>query len=338
MTLDNYTRLIYLQWQGALSAEERKELHAWLAESPDHQQVEKEIYQSLQLLNDYEPGFPVDVKGDYEQVKAQLHLSKATAPDQPTAKVRTLPSHRKWLGAAAAIAALLVTTAYFFWPQQPPSLEWAAIETKSGETHSITLSDGTQVWLNELSRFSYPVSFSGNNRPVKLEGEAYFKVAKNPDQPFEIGTPQSEVEVLGTSFNLRAYPNEPTTTLTVEDGRVLFTEKSKGSSVTLTQNEEAVIHHETQQVSTNKKADMNAMAWQTNHLRFKNRSLTEVFEIMERHFKVKINCSNPNLEKCNFTSPKEYNLDSLFSKLVKLYQIEVVSDGAEGYVVKGGGC
>jgi transmembrane sensor len=337
MNLDKYTRLIYLQWQGALSAEEQKDLHAWLAESPEHQQVEKEIYQSLQLLNDYEPDFPVDVKGVYEQVKAQLHLSKTTTLDQPTAQLRTLNSRRKWFGAAAAIA-LLVTTSFFFWQLQSPPLEWTAVETKSGETHSITLSDGTQVWINELSRFSYPESFSGDNRPVSLEGEAYFKVSKNPDQPFEIGTSQSTVNVLGTAFNLRAYSNEPTTTLTVEEGRVRFTEKSKGNSIILTQNEEAVIHHESKQVSTNKKADMNAMAWQTNHLRFQNRSLTEVFEIMERHFKVTITCNNPELKNCNFTSPKEYNLESLFSKLVKLYQIEVVSDGAESYVIKGGGC
>jgi len=337
MKQEKYIRLIYLQWQNALSAAEKEELHVWLAESPDHQKVEEEIYQSLELLGDYEPRFEVDVKGDYAKMRKQMDFNNPSVKQPATAKVVGISSRRKWMSVAATIA-LLITASFFFWNQQAPPLEWTALETKMGETQSITLEDGTQVWLNENTRFSYPKSFTGETRPVALSGEAFFDVAKNPDKPFEITTATSAVNVLGTSFNVRAYEKEPTTTVTVKTGKVQFVEKSEGESVLLNQNQEAVILHETKQISTNKKADMNALAWQTNHLRFKNRSLTEVFNIMERHFKVTIDCTNEALKDCKFTSPKEYNLESLFRKLTKFYNIEVTSPEDGAYVIAGGGC
>ena len=239
----------------------------------------------------------------------------------------------------AATIALLITASFFFWNQQSPPLEWVAFETKAGETQRITLEDGTLVWLNEKTKFSYPTTFSGKRRPVEINGEAFFDVTKNADKPFVINTTESEVKVIGTSFNVRAYEQEPSTTVTVKTGKVQVTEKTQGdNSVTITQNQEAVILHGSRQIATNKKADMNALAWQTNHLRFRDRPLTEVFEIMERHFKVAIDCNNAALKNCRFSSPKEYNLESIFTTLTKVYQIEVTSDGEGGYVVKGGGC
>jgi len=337
MNQEKYIRLIYLQWQNALSPDEKKDLHEWLAESADHQKIEEEIYESLGLLDDYEPSFDLDVKGDYAKVRKQMNLSASEVIKKEPAKVVGMTSRRKWMGIAATIA-LLITATFFFWNQKTPPLKWTALETKMGETQSITLADGTAVWLNENTRFSYPKSFTGERRPVELKGEAFFDVAKNPDKPFEITTAESEVKVLGTSFNVRAYPKEATTTVTVKTGKVQFLEKGEGKMIVLIQNQEAVILHETRQISTNKRADMNALAWQTNHLRFKSRSLTEVFDIMERHFKVEINCTNEALKNCKFSSPKEYNLESIFTKLTKLYNIEVRSDGAGAYVVEGGGC
>lgn len=337
MKEEKYLHLIYLQSQGALSSDEKQELQDWLAESADRQKIEEEISKSLNLLDDYEPNFEVDVKSDYAKMRKQMDFGVSTNAKKETTKVVGISSRRKWMSVAATVA-LLITASFFFWNQKSPPLEWTAFETKMGETQSITLEDGTQVWLNENTRFSYPKSFTGDRRPVELAGEAFFDVAKNADKPFEINTAISAIKVLGTSFNLRAYGEEPTTTITVKSGKVQFIEKEKENSVMLTQNQEAVILHETKQISTNKKADMNALAWQTNHLRFKNRSLTDVFEIMERHFRIEIDCTNEALKNCKFSSPKEYNLESIFTKLTKFYNIEVSSDGAGGYIVKGGGC
>lgn len=338
MNKEKYIRLIYLQYKGLLSSEEQKDLLEWLAASPDNQKVEEEIYQSLTLLEDYQPDFDVDVKADFQKVRHALNLSG----DEVSAKVVPLSTvtniRRKWLGIAAAIA-LLITASFFFWNQSTPPLQWANIETLAGETQSISLADGSKIWLNENTRFSYPTSFSGKRRPVELSGEAYFEIAADEDRPFIVSTQNSVVEVLGTSFNLRALDSEPTTTLTVKTGQVRFYEKNnKDRVVFLSQNQEAVLLHQSKQIALNKKADLNALSWQTNHLRFRNRSLTDVFDILERHFKIDIDCQNPALKDCRFSSSKEYNLESIFAKLKKLYHLEVqkMKDGL--YVITGGGC
>ncbi|MFK7806573.1 MAG: FecR family protein [Saprospiraceae bacterium] len=335
MKQDKYIDLIYRQWQGHLSIAEEEMLERWLSESNTHRQQAEEVRQSIELLGDYEPSFEVDVKADYKKLKSNLNLSTVSEKPRNKSTVISLSSRRKWMGIAATVT-LLITASFLFWNLRSVPLEWLAIETKAGETQSITLEDGTHIWLNERTQLIYPKAFTGKTRPVKIKGEAFLDVAKNTDQPFEVTTKSADVKVLGTSFNVRAYEIEPTTTITVKSGRVQFSKTDE--SIVLTQNQEAVLHHESKQISHNKRADMNALAWQTNHLRFRNRSLTEVFEIMERHFKIEIKNTNSSLKDCKFTSPKEYNLESLFSKLNKLYQIEVITDGEADYIVKGGGC
>jgi ferric-dicitrate binding protein FerR (iron transport regulator) len=74
---------------------------------------------------------------------------------------------------------------------------------------SLTLSDGTKVWLNAASSLKYPTSFTGKDRKVEITGEAYFEVTHNADMPFKVDKDGMEVTVLGTHFNVNAYDDEP---------------------------------------------------------------------------------------------------------------------------------
>ena len=89
-----------------------------------------------------------------------------------------------------------------------PVADWHTLEVSKGGEYIMTLQDGTVVWLNSETKMRYPVQFSGQNREVWLEGEAYFKVAKNEKQPFVVKTENMDVRVLGTEFNLKAYADE----------------------------------------------------------------------------------------------------------------------------------
>lgn len=90
------------------------------------------------------------------------------------------------------------------------------IETPKSAQYALQLPDGTKVWLNSLSQIKYPIEFVGPQRKVELVGEAYFEVVHNPKQPFIVVTAQQEVNVLGTSFNVFAYPSEPEQTTLIE--------------------------------------------------------------------------------------------------------------------------
>ena len=89
---------------------------------------------------------------------------------------------------------------------------WRTIEVPKKGQYKLQLADGTLVWLNAASSLRFPIKFTAENRTVYLEGEAYFEVRENKKQPFVVKSSAHEVQVLGTSFNLSAYPNESTVT------------------------------------------------------------------------------------------------------------------------------
>ena len=102
----------------------------------------------------------------------------------------------------------------------------------AGESYKIVLSDGTEVWLNAATRLRFPSRFYGKQREVYVEGEAYFKVAKDAAHPFIVHTTLTQVQVLGTSFNINTYEAGNVKTALVE-GKVL-TKSNDGKSMELT--------------------------------------------------------------------------------------------------------
>ena len=85
--------------------------------------------------------------------------------------------------------------------------------TPNGGQYRVQLADGTQVWLNAASTLQYPASFNGSDRTVTLTGEAYFEVAQDASKPFFVKVNGMTVQVLGTHFNVNAYPDEKTSPL-----------------------------------------------------------------------------------------------------------------------------
>lgn len=101
------------------------------------------------------------------------------------------------------------------------NISFNTLRTPRGGQFKLTLPDGTNVWLNAASSITYPTAFTGANREVKVSGEAYFEVAKIADKPFRVSINDvTSIQVLGTSFNINAYADEPYTNTTLLDGRI----------------------------------------------------------------------------------------------------------------------
>jgi transmembrane sensor len=98
--------------------------------------------------------------------------------------------------------------------------EYNTLNTPRGGQYHITLSDGTNVWLNAASSIRYPAAFAGKERRVVITGEAYFEVAHNKDMPFRVISNGQELEVLGTHFNINAYADEQNVITTLFQGSV----------------------------------------------------------------------------------------------------------------------
>lgn len=163
--------------------------------------------------------------------------------------------------------------------------------TPRGRQFEITLPDGTHVWLNAASSIRYPTIFSGNNRKVELDGEAYFEVTKNAKQPFIVNARnKASIEVLGTSFNVSAYENEKSLNTTLLDGSV------KVNGTILKPGQQALV---TDVVRIIDNADIDkVMAWQRGFFNFEGASLEEVMQQLERWYDIDVAYENgiPDIE------------------------------------------
>jgi transmembrane sensor len=210
-----------------MSKKEKKNLQDWL--KGNREMPSKDIDSIWDLSGQYKSGYHPDVEGGLSRLKARMKQSGKTS------RVVPLKSNRRiFLRFAAAVALILAIG--FTWKTLLYESRINEI-TENDQQKELFLADGTLVVLNQNSKLEYPESFSGQQRVVKLSGEAYFNVAHNPEQPFLILTEESSVKVLGTSFNLRAYPSETFTEVEVESGKVAFSVNNSNSSLTLTANE-----------------------------------------------------------------------------------------------------
>jgi len=166
--------------------------------------------------------------------------------------------------------------------------------------YKLVLSDGTEVWLNATTKLRFPFNFTGDKREIYLEGEAFFNVAKNAAQPFIVHTEKSDVQVLGTSFNVSAYKNGVTTTALVS-GAVI--NRVGSTEATLKPGQEAVVTGDRQLI---RKFDEDEVTgWMKGLYIFHNTSLREIASVLERWYGVKVVFDNNEIAEKRFTGGLE---------------------------------
>lgn len=181
----------------------------------------------------------------------------------------------------------------------------------AGQYH-LTLPDGTLVYLNSASTLSYPTKFIGNARVVTLIGEAYFEVAKNPKMPFRVNVNnEQQIEVLGTHFNVKAYPDEHMISTTLLEGSVKVT--ARNQQVMLKPGQ-AAINNSASTIMV-KPADLEeVMAWKNGMFIFNNESITEIMKKISRWYDVEV-VYQGNMENIYFTG--NYSRSKSLSSLLQ---------------------
>lgn len=171
------------------------------------------------------------------------------------------------------------------------------------ETKTIQLPDGSEVTLNRYSTLTYPQTFKKKNREVQLQGEAYFKVAKDSDHPFIVQTTNILVEVLGTQFNLEAYPKDERIKTTLFEGSVSVKQTANNESVILAPHESATYHKENGLLTKEQAHNINdEIAWKTGSYIFNNLPLKEIARELSNAFGVKITIQSSQLASYKMTA------------------------------------
>lgn len=154
---------------------------------------------------------------------------------------------------------------------------------------TVSLSDGSTVWLNTQSELLVPKIFKGHKRNVYFKGEAFFEVAKNPRRPFKVYANGTTTQVLGTSFNLKALDSARIVSLTVVTGEVSFSlNNNKSKNLILFSGQKGLFDILNGKLQMDINKNVNFLAWKTGKLQFNNASLDEVCDVLHEYYKIKI--------------------------------------------------
>lgn len=244
-----------------------------------------------------------------------VHASPVSSLEIPYEHFERIRKHRQrekfrrlwnYCRNTAAMLALPLAVSLWFLLQEKPEMNYAApvsqtISTPMGVKGEISLPDGTKVWLNCGSSLSYPVAFTGLKRKVLLQGEAFFDVKRDSLFPFEVELPKgAKIEVLGTSFNVSSYDNDPSIETTLVSGEVIF--KKDGNQIRMKPSDRLMFVKSRNKV-VQKVVDTDLYtSWKENKLVFRNAPMEEVIRKMERWYGVKIEVLNKKIYTYSITA------------------------------------
>ncbi|MDR1866606.1 MAG: FecR domain-containing protein [Bacteroidales bacterium] len=221
----------------------------------------------------------------------------------------------KWVAAAAVLLLAYVAGAKNANPSDH-HLQYTFESAENG-TSMLMLSDGSKVWLNKATTLRYGDDYGHKKREIALTGEAYFEVARDAGKPFIVKTAQVDVEAVGTQFNVRAYPDEPTVSATLTEGSVKVFAGAK----------EILVEQVGQQVRYDKTGNTIMLkntngeqytAWKDGLMIFDREPIESVFEQMERNFNMVIRLKNRKLADKKITG--RFSLNEKPEKILKVLQ------------------
>ncbi len=187
--------------------------------------------------------------------------------------------------AAVLIPVILIAGGYFYLSAKQDIV--VEISVANGEKHYLFLPDSTEVWLNAGTTIRYTDNFKGEERIVRLDGEAYFSVANNESRPFVVETRHLAVKVLGTRFNVKAYAEDEKIITTLESGKVEIA-TGQGETVILKPDEQLSYNSMTGTIELMDVVPADASGWINGQLIFDGSTFDEIICTLERRFNISV--------------------------------------------------
>jgi len=336
MTLsENIMLLLTRQWNGELLTDaEQSALDQWLA-APDHAAEADRLHRVWSAAGNYPSHYEPDFEAGWNKLKANM------AQDVPMQKLpaKVFPL-RRVLALAASVLLLVVAGYLWLLPDAPTDQPYRTVAALSGKPMEVALPDGSLVLLQNGAELSFPETFPDKGvREVELSGEAYFKVAHDEKRPFRVISGYAITEALGTTFNVRARPEESLVEVTVETGRVRLSSVSQpDESVILSPGERGQCPADGE-LTTTRDQEINALSWMTGQLRFRKTPLSEALQAIGRHYEVVLELEKTALGDCSYTgSFEKAELKDVLLTLELTYGVRISEPAPKRYVLRGGSC
>ena len=328
----DYHLLIHKYLSGEISDEEKEKLDSWLDLHPEN----RELYEDLKLIWDNADLSEIELDYDPEEELRAIHerINRASIDKRVEQKQDPIKLKISRFLKIAAVILLLITSNLLVWFLTKPSDD-NIIRIANGQHYNeILLPDSSMVYLNKNTSFSFQ-QVSGK-REAYLKGEAFFEVSKDLNKPFFVHLQNASVKVLGTSFNVKAYPAKDSTEVIVTFGTVEV--YNDLDSLKLDQGEKASFHRHQQDISKSINTNPNFNAWLTGKLQFSNTDLESILAILEDYYEVSFKVKNNKLLACRFTGTFE---NDKLEKVLKVlsFGLNVEFQYQKGqYLITGKGC
>lgn len=204
---------------------------------------------------------------------------------------------------------------------------YSEVYVPKGEDARIFFQDGTEVFLNADTKIRYPNRFGLRKREIYLEGEAYFNVASNRSRPFVVHAQHTETEVVGTSFNVRAYGNSNTIEVVLDEGRTAF--HVHQNSYPMLPGQKIEYDKSTGRITLRNLINpSNASLWKKNVLHFYDTPLAEVIKELERRFDVQFHVQDAAALNYSYTlTTKQPGIENVLKELQKISPVKFVVEG-----------
>lgn len=250
-----------------------------------------------------------------------------------------------WLKVVAAIILIAGATYFYFKPDSNAlnggSVTAKVFTTKSGERKKIILPDGTTVLLNAKSSLSMGAEFNDKCREVILKGEAYFDVVHNKNKPFKVYTTDFNINVLGTAFNVKAYPDENSSEATLIRGLITMEAlNGNGGIITLKPSQKVTVYRSIPvkektrllkptaphpEITINhytliKDSTIVETAWTQNRIEIYDQDFDQIKAVLEKWYNIEVKFNSPEVEKYRFTAT--FSHETLDQALAALQKVE----------------
>jgi transmembrane sensor len=328
-TVDHIDDLIGKYLAGEATPEEIRELESWIQQHDENRKYVAQLRTIFERASAVTQHQQFDTDAAWNKVKDQLHKKAAGKT------VSITPASGLQLFWKIAASIIFVTTVGFW------AYRFAVSPTKPVEVFADnkpaldTLPDGSEVYLNKQTKLVYSFDKKENSYIVKLKGEAYFNIKHNDNKKFIVDAEGVFIKDIGTSFNVKAYPESNNIEVVVEEGEIVFYTK-EDSGIHLRANGKGVYNKLTRKF-TIENPEPNITAYKTKFFIFTNTDLATVVQTLNSVYDKKISI-HKKLEACKLTVTfNDENIDEIANIIAETLNLSITSSG-QTIVMQGTGC
>jgi len=311
--------------------DEAIELEDWIDKSSENKKYFEEFRFVSQNVGPVKKYIKVDTIKAWETVSGKMRPT--TKPDPGAVKVSMPLYKRSWFGIAASILVVVGLSVYMMLLKSDREKLLPSVAVESNDSIlNRNLSPSVKVAINRNSNLTYLKNKTGKKNEIEIRGEAFIEVSHSSDTTLIVHADETFIRDIGTSFNVKAYPEETTIEVFVESGKIQFYTKEQ-EGITLSRGETGVYNKATKEFATSLIIDPNIISYKTKTFVFRNTSLSDAVYMLNKIYSQKISIGDQEL--ADYTISVTFDnepLDSLIEIMAETLNIEAIKDST-GFVL-----